>query len=130
MKEENKTLLLNILRWGTFLPASILGAWLVFIIFSWTNHTIPLFNADNIWNKIIDLAAQAFMGGAFVAIGSNIVPKGKKIVAIILFAIMCVFVGVAFVANIIYEFSWLHIIGEICTLLGAGYALYFMANEE
>jgi len=91
---------------------------------------LPVFNADNLWNKIIILAAQALMGGAFVAIGSNIVPKGKKIVAIILFAIMCVIVGVAFAANIINEFSWLHIIGEICTLLGAGYALYFMANEE
>lgn len=130
MKEESKTKLLNVLRWVVFLPASVLGAYLAYLIFAWMNHTVPSFNADNLWNKIIDLIASAIMGGAFVAIGASIVPKGKKIVAIILFAIMCVTVGVAIIGNIINGFSWFHLISEVCVIVGAGYALYHFVKEE
>lgn len=130
MNEETKSRFINIIRWIFFLPASVLGAWLAYIIFSWMNRTIPVFNYDIIWNKIIELVAQLIMGGAFVGIGTYMVPKGKKIVAIILFALMCIIAGGAFIGNIAHGFSWLHLIGEICTVAGAGYALYHFINNE
>lgn len=89
-----------------------------------------MFNADNLWNKIIELVAQFIMGCAFVGIGSYMVPKWNKIVAIILFAIMCIIAGGAFIGNLAQGFSWLHLIGEICTVAGAGYVLYYFINNE
>ena len=130
MKEESKTKLLNVIRWLLFLPASVLGAWLAYIIFSWMNHTIPVFNADNLWNKIIDLVAQFIMGAAFVGIGTSIVPKGNKIVAIILCSIMCLICGVAFAGNILGNFSWMHLLGELCTIAGAVCVLCYFVKEE
>lgn len=130
MKEETKTRLLNILRWVFFLPASVLGAWLAFIIFYWMNHTIPVFNADNLWNKITELVAQIIMGGVFVGIGTYMVPKGNKIVAIILFAITCIIAGISFIANIAQGFKWMPLLGGVCAVIGAGYVLYHFINNE
>ena len=130
MKEETKTRLLNILRWIFFLPASILGAWLVYIIYYWMNRTIPVFNVDTLWNKFAELIAHLLSGGAFVGIGAYMVPKGSKVVAIILFAIACVVIGAAFIANILNGFSWMPLLDGVCALAGAGYMLYQFVKED
>jgi CHASE2 domain-containing sensor protein len=132
MKEETKKKLLNVIRWITFLPASVLGAWLVYIIAYFGDKMLSRLYLGNsmIADCLIMFFAHAAMGGAFVLIGTAIAPKGKKIVAIVLLCITCVFCGVSLVFNIAQGFDWLNLVCMICVLVGAGYAFYECGENE
>lgn len=127
-----KDKLLIIARWLILLPASVLGSYLVYLVFYWLNKSkdYPQTNFDNLWNYVIMFVSHILMGGAFVGIGMYIAPAYRKICSCVLFAIVCIFSGVALFANIVSGFSWISLISTLCMIGGAGYVFYLGITEE
>lgn len=127
MKEK----IINVLRWIAILPASVLGSYLVYIIFFWLNKTKEGFtNADNLWDIGIMLVSSALMGGAFVLIGAYVAPSGKRVVSIVLLCLMCALIGIAIFSNLMGEFSLVSILSSLCMLAGSGYATYSVFKDN
>ena len=127
MKEK----LLIALRWTVLLPASVLGSYLVYIMFYWLNKSkdYPHTNFDSLWDYAIMFVSHVLMGGAFIGIGLYIAPAYRKICSCVLFAIVCIFSGFVLFANIVSGFSWISLISILCMIGGAGYVFYLGITE-
>lgn len=130
MKEK----ILIALRWLFFLPISILGAWLVYIIFYWLNKSASgsgfMTNLDVLWDYGVGIVSHAIMGAMYMYIGYFMVPSHKKVVGLCMFGLVCVFCGVAITANILNGFSWYSLICSLFLIGGAGYISYLIAHDE
>lgn len=131
-KQSLKLRFMIALRWIAVLPASVLGSYLVYILFFWMNKSkdYPLTNLDSFWDYAIMFISHTLMGGAFMGIGVYIAPSSKRICACVLFAIACIFSGMALFANIATGFHWVSLVSLICLLAGAGYVFYIFITDE
>lgn len=127
-----KKKLLIALRWLFFLPASILGAWLAYIIFYWLNKSASGFitNMDVLWNYGIGIVSHAIMGAVYMYIGYFMVPSHQKVIGLCMFGLACVICGASISANIFNGFDWYTLICNLFMIGGAGYVSYLIAHDE
>ena len=130
MKEK----ILFTLRWIFFLPASILGAWLAYIIAYWLEASATsggiITNMEVLWNYGIGIVSHALMGAVYMYIGYFMVPSHQKVVGLCMFGLACVICGASVTANIITGFSWYNLICNLFMIGGAGYVTYLIARDE
>ena len=122
------------LRWLFFLPASILGAWLAYIIAYWLETSVTsggiLTNMENLWNYCINIVSHALMGAVYMYIGYFMVPSHQKVVGLCMFGLACVVCGGSIIADIINGFSWYTLICNLFMIGGAGYVSYLIVNDK
>lgn len=130
MKEK----ILIALRWLFFLPISILGAWLVYIIFYWLNKSASgsgfMTNLEVLWDYGVGIVSHAIMGAMYMYIGYFMVPSHKKVVGLCMFGLVCVLCGLAITANILNGFRWYSLICSLFLIGGSGYISYLIAHDE
>ena len=128
MKALTKENLINAIRWATFIPAAVLGAYLLSLLFgilikSGLVWLIDFFNVAKWINGIIMLINSIVYGVSFIGIGVSVVPKGKKVVSYVLFGILCVLNVATIISNYFIDlgYGWFLLISScICSLIGAG----------
>ena len=114
------------------LPASLIGSYLIYIIFMFLNKSREYPNTYFVilWNYGVEFISHILMGVAFIGIGSAVAPRAKRICSCVLFALVCIFAGVSLFANFMVGFSWVSLLSTICMIGGAGYVFYLYLSEE
>lgn len=118
--KEDKNRFLDIVRWISILPLSILS-WLISY---WViNLLYNVFAPVDMSTWAITLMSSGGSGFAFVYLGSAIAPRGKKVVSVVLATIM----GIIALANLVFAFygygnnSIISIIACLSTFVGCIY---------
>ena len=123
MRSETKTLLINILRWAVFFPASvagaILGSWL-FRVISQISLSLSGYADPDSWltKAWLFYAWNLIFGAAFVYIAATIVPRGKAIVGTIMAAIILLLTGAILLPSLRAR-QWIDLASVIITNIGS-----------
>lgn len=130
MENKEKSKSVNVLRWILFLPAAIVGSWLVYVIFRFLN-VHDMYHGSSIvsWVSIVTLFADYIHGLAFVFIGAIVAPSSRKVVSIVMLCLMCMFSAISIFLNIANGIDWIVLIGTLLTLGGAIHGVYLISDN-
>lgn len=123
MRPETKTLLIDILRWAAFFPASIagaiLGGWL-FKVISQTSLSLGGYADPDSWltEAWLFYVWNLIFGAAFVYIAVKIVPRGKAIVGTVMAGVILLLSGGVLLVSL-HSRQWSDLAGVIITNLGS-----------
>lgn len=125
------------IRWGLTPFAAILGSIIVYAVaVLWCGLQDGLFTIHNggvqstsIAKIILHLICQGICGYSFVFCGTYTAPKYKKNTSIVLATIATIVCILSIVLNFLYNFSFINLLGTICTIGGAIYSSYATENE-
>ncbi len=122
--------IINILLWAVVLPASFLGAFIVYFIYRF----FLLWILGDGWVFLIfgNFFSDLFLGVFIVGIGSHIIPNKKRIVSILLILFIIILFTFALFTNLsrpLMNNTWVTISG-LLTISGAIATTIFLWNEK
>ena len=120
-------------RWIAFLPAAVLGAWVLWILVTllsrWSLGWVGVESGSFVDQVFQATTAHAILGLAFVVIGAKVAPGHRRAVVYVLAGIAVLGCGWLLFPAVITRNGWA-IVGAIFTALGACGALYSVQHDE
>nr|CRY97074.1 hypothetical protein [uncultured prokaryote] len=128
----------TIIRWALTPFAAVIGSFIFYAIaVLWCglqNGLFTTYNGGTQSTSIIQIAlhfiCQGICGYAFVFCGTYTAPAHKKNTSIVLATTATILCIVSIVFNTLYGFSFMNILGSICTIGGAIYYSYSYETEN
>ncbi len=115
------------LRWFLFLPSAIVVPFLFFTFQSLMQTWFLGISSDAFY---LVFSRSVIYGGGFVLVGSMTVPRFQKAISLLLTIAIAMFAGIGIYAAILTNAPISHVAEAVLTLVSAGYATYYIFQEE
>lgn len=120
--------LITILRWIGVLPMAIIGNFLVFWIFYYTQSFYHDENSKYVI-YFVPVLSSFFSGIAIISAGVMTAPAHKKITGLVLLVVVTLLMGFSTFYNLI-ERNYLEFIKDISSVIGSTVAFLIAGREE